>query len=80
MSAVALQTYDVRTHQGDTLDEVMHRHGCTHSIETVSQLNSPLIGQPSVLPYNTTVHLPYNLSATRAGRTVKQRKTLNLWS
>ena len=80
MSTIALQTYDVTTHQGDTLDEVMYRHGCTHSIETVSSLNTHLIGLPSVLPYNTTIHLPYNLSTTRTGRTVKQRKTLNLWS
>lgn len=79
MSATALQTYDVTTHQGDTLDEVMHRHGCTHSIETVMSLNTHLTTLPVVLPYNTTIRLPYNLS-TRVGRAVKQRKTLNLWS
>ena len=80
MSAATLQTYPVITHQGDTLDELMYRHGCTHSLETVTQINPHLIALPAVLPYNTTVHLPYNLTATRAGRVVKQRKTLNLWS
>lgn len=80
MSALTLQTYAVTTHQGDTLDEVMYRHGCTHSLETVMNLNPHLTHLPSVLPYNTAINLPYNLSTTRAGRTVKQRKTLNLWS
>lgn len=80
MSSVALQTYDVTTHQGDTLDEVMHRHGCSHSIEIVMSLNAHLTSLPPVLPYNTLIRLPYNLSAPRTGRTVKQRKTLNLWS
>ena len=80
MSALTLQTYAVTTHQGDTLDEVMYRHGCTHRIETVMNLNPHLNSLPPVLPYNTALNLPYNLSATRAGRTVKQRKTINLWS
>ena len=78
MTAPSLQTYTVTTHQGDTLDEVMHRHGCTHSIEQVLLLNPQLIPLPCVLPYHLSIRLPYNLTDQRAE--VKTRKTLNLWS
>ena len=76
-TAGTLQTYLVTSHDGDTLDCVMYRHNCTHTHDVVLALNPELSALPPVLPYNTTINLPYNLTQKAA---VKKRKTLNLWN
>lgn len=70
-------TYIEHAQQGETIDALMHRAGCTRSLEDVLTANPQLYGSPVVLEYNTPVYLPYNDTATRPDTV---RDTIQLWS
>jgi phage tail protein X len=71
------QTYRITSHQGDTLDEIVTRHGCTFDQNAIMRLNPDLLRLPVVLPYGTAIDLPYNIAS---GAVVPIKETLNLWS